>query len=106
MAGMNGAHEPFTVEVTGFARAQIREISRRAIYTETGDAVAAAFRELLTRLRASARELGEPMYHLRKMRMEVRNAAVPPLYIEYGVHEEHPLVVIRQVARLSEFADE
>jgi hypothetical protein len=36
----------------------------------------------------------------------VRNAAVPPLYIEYGVHEEQPLVVIRQVARLSEFADE
>jgi hypothetical protein len=92
--------------MTGLARAQIRAISRRAIYVEAGEAVAIAFRELLVRLQSECRELGEPMYYLRKMRMEVRNATVPPLYIEYGVHDLRPLVVIRHVASLSELPDE
>jgi hypothetical protein len=40
------------------------------------------------------------------MRMEVRKLAVRPLYIEYGVHDQRPLVVIRHVASLSELPDE
>lgn len=42
------------------------------------------------------------MYHLRKMRMEVRKSAIRPLYIEYGVHDQRPVVVIRHIAALAD----
>jgi hypothetical protein len=50
-----------------------------------------------SKLKREARTAGEPMYHLRGMRMEVRHVAVDPLYVEYGVRDDQPLVVIRRV---------
>ena len=100
MVGGNGPQSRFTVDFTGFARSQLRAIARRAIYGGRGREVAAAVRTILARLSQDQREYGEPMYHLRAMRMHVRRAALAPLYVEYGVHEDQPIVIIRYVARL------
>ncbi len=59
-------------------------------------------RDILSRLHRDPREFGEPMYHLRGMRMTVRKASIRPLYIEYGVHDEQPVVVIRRVRWLDD----
>jgi hypothetical protein len=40
------------------------------------------------------------MYGLRSMKMRVLHGIDPPLYVEFGVHEERPLVVIRWVSWL------
>lgn len=56
----------------------------------------------MIRLNRDPSEFGEPMYHLDGMQMEVRKAAIEPLYIEYGVHDEWPVVIIRRVQWLSD----
>jgi hypothetical protein len=61
-----------------------------------------AMQAILTRLRRDPQEFGEPMYRLRAMRMEVRNGALGSLYVEYGVHDEQPVVVIRRVRWLAD----
>lgn len=39
------------------------------------------------------------------MKMLVLRAVFPPLYIEYGVHEDRPVVIIRHVAGLADVID-
>ena len=39
-----------------------------------------------------------PLYHMRKMKMVIYHIVDCPLYFEYGVHDEEPVVVIRWVA--------
>lgn len=101
MTESNGHPPGFAVELTGLARAQLRAIGRHAKYSGTADTIADAFRRILHRLGRDPREFGEPMYHLKAMRMHVFNATVRPLYVEYGVHDEEPIVVIRYAARMS-----
>lgn len=57
---------------------------------------------IISRLRTEPRDFGEPMYRLRAMRMLVRNATVSPLYVEFGVHDDQPVVVIRRVRWLAD----
>ncbi len=91
MADTNGQQHPrYTVELTGPARSQLRTVGRHAIYTGRGEEVVAAFRTILTKLQSAPRDFGEPMYSLHAMQMEVRKAAVRPLYVEYGVHDQRP----------------
>src|SRR6476646_10746550 len=101
MTPANGHAPGFTIELTGLARAQLRMIGRHAKYTGAADVIAEAFRQLLRRLSHDPRGLGEPMCHLKPVRMHVYNATVRPLYVEYGVHDEEPVVVIRYAARMS-----
>jgi hypothetical protein len=101
MTESNGHPPRFSVELTGLARAQLRAIGRHAKYTGTAGEVAEAFGRILHRLSRDPRGFGEPMYRLKVMRMDVFNGTVRPLYIEYGVHDEEPVVVIRYVARMS-----
>jgi hypothetical protein len=105
MNGASESHRPAIVELTGLARAQLRAVSRYATYAVAGEAVAEAARELFARLRSDPREFGAVMYRVRKLRMEVRHAVVPPLYVEYGIRDQRPHVIIRHVARLPESAD-
>ena len=102
MSGTNGSGRRYTVGVPERIRDQLRDIADRAVARGQGDRVTAAYAEILTRLRQQPREYGEPMYHLRKMRMMVRNVAVDPLYIEFGVHDDQSQVVIRRVRWLAD----
>ena len=102
MTGPTGPDTPFAVEVTGLARAQLKAITRHATYSGSAEAVVTAFREIVARLRQQPREAGDPMYRLRAIRFQVYNLAVRPLYVEYGVHDTTPLVVIRHAAALSD----
>jgi hypothetical protein len=76
-------------------------ISRRAAEIEMGPKVLSATREFFDRLQTDPRKFGSPLYRLRKMRMEVFNVVVRPLYFEYGVHDDRPVVVVRYVAWLN-----
>jgi len=53
-------------------------------------------------LKSDAADFGEPLYRIQSMRMTIRCAAVTPLYIEYGIHDVQPIVVIRRVVALSD----
>jgi hypothetical protein len=102
VSGSNGHRPDFSVGVSELIREQLRDISRRAAEHDMAGRVTAAFEEIIDRLERGARDFGEPLYHMRKMRMTVRNVAVGPLYIEYGVHDDQPVVVIRRVRWLAD----
>ena len=93
--------ENWSLGLTGVAQAEYKDIVRRARAVGELRPIHLALvgiREVLLR---SPREFGEPLRHLRAMRMTVRNAAILPLYVEFGVHDEEPLVVIRRFRWMS-----
>jgi hypothetical protein len=81
-----------------------RRLYRRAKREGRATAFMAAARELGHRLVNAPFELGEPLYRLPALRLQVRHAAVGPLLIHFGVHEDKPLVFIKFVDLLSEKA--
>lgn len=102
MTDANGRHRRFNVELLGIAREQYLGIAARAEVAGAGAAVRAAMRAIWSRLEHDPRGFGEPLYDLRKMRMQVLRGTVPPLYVEYGVHDDTPLVVIRRIVWLAD----
>lgn len=97
MSGTNGAPGRYQVQATGPAIQDAEEAALAAIGSGVGDAFQDSLARIWARLQRDPREFGEPMYHLDAMRMEVRKGAIAPVYIEYGVHDEQPLVLIRRV---------
>lgn len=97
MATSNGKPHPrYSLGTTGIARSQLKAIVAVAGQTDSEDSVAAALRVIRDRLESDPGEFGEPLYHVASLRMSIRCAAVAPLYVEYGLHDEKPVVVIRR----------
>jgi hypothetical protein len=102
VSGANGTPPGFSVGVPGVIRDQLRDVAERAAEVGMGGRVNAAFGAIISRPQRDPREFGEALYDLRGMRMQVRAGAIDPLYIEYGVHDEQPVVVIRRVRWLDD----
>lgn len=102
MGQSNGKqHSHYSLGSAGIATAQLEEILAAATAAGTQDAEIAAMTEIMAILRSEPKHFGEPLYHLRSMGMTIRCAVILPLYVEYGVHEEQPVVVIRRVLYLT-----
>ena len=98
MSGANGRQPAaYRVSAAGPAGDQLLAIITEATARGADAAVLAAIRRVRSRLRGDPRRYGEPRYTLREMRLQVFSMVVPPLYVEYGVHEEQPVVFIRRV---------
>ncbi len=98
MSGMNGTGQPrFHVSILESAREDLRAITRLAIQVGQGKLIAAAVRQILTRLENDPREFGEPLYHHHSMEVTVYRGVVSPIYVDFGVHDEKPLVFFRHV---------
>jgi hypothetical protein len=54
-----------------------------------------ALRTIDARLKRDPLVFGEHRYRLLNLRLAIRAAAVRPLFVSYGVHEEWPLVFVR-----------
>lgn len=91
-----------SVGLSDTIREELRDFLNRAPTIAEDRRIREAFAAILDMLRDAPHLFGEPMYHLRGMRMEVRKAAVAPVYVEYGVHEDRPVVVIRRVRWLND----
>jgi hypothetical protein len=57
--------------------------------------IAAAFEEIIERLEADPYEVGEPLYRLAALRMQVRTVVVRPVSIDFGICEDRPIVFIK-----------
>ena len=99
MADANGPSH--AVDLTGLAREQFLALVRSARHTGREDEFADALETVLARLAREPFRAGEPLYELKKMRMQVRQMVAPPLYIEYGVHHHAAIVLIRHIGGLS-----
>ncbi len=103
MGSSNGKPNPhYSLGALGSATTQLEEVLKRAAMAGAQDAVTSAFADIMARLRIDPNRFGEPLYHHRKSKMTIRCGIVAPLYIEYGVHDEQPVVVIRRVVALAD----
>jgi hypothetical protein len=63
-------------------------------------AVLAALRSIDDRLHRDPLVFGEQKYHYRGLKLELRVGIEPPLIVRYAVHEQKPLVIIKDVLAL------
>jgi hypothetical protein len=99
-AGGNGA-QSFQLGFSGVIAARIRALQRRASREGRGAEFLTALRQLVQDLRQRPRKLGEPLYRLKVLRMQVRGVIVGPLYVDFAVCEDRPLVFIKSVKLLA-----
>jgi hypothetical protein len=97
MAQSDAPGGPYEVKNSGsIARAFLR-LQRQATKQGRGKELLAAARQIYERLRKDPNELGEPLYRLPLLRLRVRCVAVRPLYVDFGVYEDRPIVFIKAV---------
>ena len=90
----------YEVHCSGAIAKELLQIQKRAKAEGRGDAVLVVIRALHNRLVHDPLELGEPLYHLPKLRLQVRHCALGPLLLDFAVHEDKPLVFIKGAALL------
>jgi hypothetical protein len=79
----------------------LRQLWRRASRSGRGEAVTAAFRQIVERLQRDPTEAGEPSYRLPVLQMQVRRMVVRPLVVDFAVCEDRPVVFIKGAFLLS-----
>ena len=90
------------VHCSGAVAKRLRAVQRQATKEGRGEAVLDAFRQIVQRLQQDPSGVGEPLYHLPALHMEVRSVVVRPLSVHFGVCSDRPLVFIKGVELLSE----
>jgi hypothetical protein len=61
-----------------------------------------AIRQILKRLQQDPMDFGEPLYRLPALRMQICHGAVGPLFIDFAICEDQPLVFIKGVTLLGQ----
>src|SRR5262245_14482505 len=97
--GGNG--QSYEVRLSQATRVRIKQLHLQAAQQGKGTEFIRAFREIIDRLRWDPHTFGEPLYHLPALRLQIRQGVIQPLSVDYGVHEQKPLVFIRGVKVLS-----
>jgi hypothetical protein len=91
----------YEVHISGAISRTPRRIQRQASSEGRGQATLAAFRQIVQRLQDDPLHFGEPLYRLPALRLRIRHAAIRPLFIDFGVYQDKPLVFVRGVTLLS-----
>ena len=81
---------------------RLRRLQRQAAREGRGQAMVAAFKRLVHRLQRNAPGVGEPLYRLSVLRMQVRTVVIRPLAVDFAVCEDRPLVFIKSIQLLTE----
>ena len=79
----------------------IRQLQRQATRRGQGKAFLAAFRRIVRAPQRDPNAVGEPLYRLPNLRLNVRTVVIAPLAIDFAVSEDHPLVFIKSGRLLS-----
>lgn len=97
----NGERPPYEVRFAGRSRVLVTQLHVRAAKAGKGREFLKALRRIITHLQESPLTFGEPLYRLPALKLLVRQGAVLPLVVTFGVHDERPLVFIRGFKVLS-----
>jgi len=96
----NGGHF-YQIHGSGNIAQAIRKIHGQALREGRGREVAEALHVLQRRLQMNPGNLGEALYRLAALRLQLRTVVIGPLVVNFGVHEVRPLVFIKGVRLLS-----
>jgi len=80
----------------------LRQLQRQAADEGRGEQMLAALREIHQRLQHNPNALGEALYRLPILRMQVRACVVRPLAVDFAVCEDRPVVIINGVTLLTD----
>jgi hypothetical protein len=97
----NGEEKHYRVDVSGVVTKEIKQLFREAEARGVGEQALRIFRQIHSRLQQDPFSLGEPMYRLPHLRLQLRLIVIPPISVVFAVHEEQPLVFIKVVNLLS-----
>ncbi len=78
----------------------MRQIQKQASQEGRGEAVLVAFRQIVHRLRHNPLGLGEPLFNLPALRLQIRCVVGRPLVVDFAVNKDHFLVFIKGIKML------
>lgn len=91
----------YRIEWSGYVIEELKQLQRRAAREGRGEEMLSAFRIMTERLQIDPFEVGEPMYRLPALRMQVRSVAIRPLHVVFAVCEDRPVVFLGLAKLLS-----
>lgn len=91
----NGAGSFYRIVLSDRVTELLHTLHVGAMEAGFGVAFVAAFRNIVQRLRTDPLTFGEPHYRLPTLQLQVRQAGVHPLIVDYAVHEEQHLVFVQ-----------
>ena len=92
----------YEVHLSGAMANRMRQIQQQATREGRGQTVLDAFRQIVQQLQRDPLGFGEPLYRLPALRLQVRHGGVLPLFVDFAVSEDRPLVFIKGVTLLAE----
>jgi hypothetical protein len=101
MSSAANGERRYQIGFSGVIAEAIRQLQRQATREGRGPEFLDALRTIVERLQDNPVEVGEPLYRLPVLRMNVRCVLIRPLYIDFAVCEDRPLVFIKLVKLLS-----
>jgi hypothetical protein len=90
----------YRVGFSGLIRQELRKLLRQAVWEGRGPQFREALRTIFHRLTKDPKNLGEPLYRLTTLRLQVRQVALRPLVVDFAVHDDYRLAFIKTVALL------
>jgi len=100
MDSSTNGERSYRVEFSGLIRRELRKLLRHAVWQGRGPQFREALRTILNRLTNDPNSLGEPLYRLAALRLQVRQVAIRPLVVDFAIHDDYPFVFIKTVALL------
>lgn len=101
MVEPEGQEPDYAVHYSEAIARRLEKLQRRAARQGRGVQMLAALKRIYQQLQRNPRKLGEPLYRLSGMNLEIRTVSVRPVAIVFAVHEDRPLVFISRVQLLS-----
>ena len=97
----NGQAELFKVDMSGQTKVALQQLHKQAWSAGNSKRFLAALAHIIQRLQQDPTHFGEPLFHLPALKLEVCQAVVPPLVVNFAIYPEQSLVFIRGFMLLS-----
>ena len=97
MTGANGS-PAYDVIFSSLQLQRIVELHDEALKRGLGEEFLAVLKVVQEQLRTAPATFGDPLYRLPAAKLIVYVRAIFPIVIDYGVHQEKPVVFIRSIA--------
>lgn len=94
MSEPNGTPE-FKVVISQSLRQLVEQLHRIAFESGIGSQFIVALQAIDEGLRHAPLQFGDPLFRLPALRLTVYIRAIFPVAVDYGVHEQFPLVIVR-----------
>jgi hypothetical protein len=101
MSSGNGPPQQFVISMSQAQRAHLLQLHLQEHALGKGPRFLAAYREIIRRLQRDPQIFGEELYMLPVIRLDIRQAIVDRIVVDYGVHKEKRIVFIQGFKVLS-----